>query len=92
MSEMKNKQCREIWSWNRNEEMSLIEDCLRNYRFIAIDTEFPGSLRQTSQDATDDERYNDMSFSVDRTKLIQLSLTLFDIELEELGKSISQIS
>ncbi|CAL9247790.1 unnamed protein product [Arabidopsis halleri] len=62
MSEMKNKQCREIWSWNRNEEMSLIEDCLRNYRFIAIDTEFPGSLRQTSQDATDDERYNDMSF------------------------------
>ncbi|CAH8267380.1 unnamed protein product [Arabidopsis lyrata] len=79
MSEMKNKQCREIWSWNRNEEMSLIEDCLRNYRFIAIDTEFPGSLRQTSQDATDDERYNDMSFSVDRTKLIQLGLTLFDI-------------
>ncbi|EFH51913.1 predicted protein [Arabidopsis lyrata subsp. lyrata] len=59
--------------------MSLIEDCLRNYRFIAIDTEFPGSLRQTSQDATDDERYNDMSFSVDRTKLIQLGLTLFDI-------------
>ncbi|CAE6075066.1 unnamed protein product [Arabidopsis arenosa] len=79
MVEMKKKQCREIWSWNRNKEMSLIEDCLRNYRFIAIDTEFPGSLRQTSQHATDDERYNDMSFSVDRTKLIQLGLTLFDI-------------
>ncbi|EFH51912.1 hypothetical protein ARALYDRAFT_905530 [Arabidopsis lyrata subsp. lyrata] len=58
---MKNKQCREIWSWNRNEEMSLIEDCLRNYRFIAIDTKFPGCLRETSQNATVDERYNNMS-------------------------------
>lgn len=58
--------------------MRLMEECLRNYRFIAIDTEFPGSLRETSQDATDEERFDDMSFSVDRTKLIQLGLTLFD--------------
>ncbi|KAL9293749.1 putative CCR4-associated factor 1 8 [Arabidopsis thaliana] len=59
--------------------MSLIEDCLRSYRFIAIDTEFPSTLRETTQHATDEERYMDMSFSVDRTKLIQLGLTLFDI-------------
>ncbi|AEE77880.1 CCR4-associated factor 1-like protein [Arabidopsis thaliana] len=59
--------------------MSLIEDCLRSYRFIAIDTEFPSTLRETTQHATDEERYMDMSFSVDRAKLIQLGLTLFDI-------------
>ncbi|XP_010412487.1 PREDICTED: putative CCR4-associated factor 1 homolog 8 [Camelina sativa] len=58
--------------------MSSIKDCLRNYRFIAFDTEFPGSLRDTPQHASDDQRYTDMSYSVDRTKLIQLGLTLFD--------------
>ncbi|VVB04743.1 unnamed protein product [Arabis nemorensis] len=79
MLEMKNL-CREVWTWNRKKEMSLIQDCLRNHRFIAIDTEFPGSLRETSKDATDYERYNNMRFSVDKTKLIQLGLTLFDAE------------
>ncbi|VVB14107.1 unnamed protein product [Arabis nemorensis] len=79
MLEMKNL-CREVWTWNRKKEMSLIEDCLRNHRFIAIDTEFPGSLRETCKDATDYERYNNMRFSVDKTKLIQLGLTLFDTE------------
>ena len=59
---------REILIWNRNKEMSLIEDCLRNYSFIAID--FPGALRETPQHATDDERYTNMSFSVDRTNFI----------------------
>ncbi|KAL1218609.1 putative CCR4-associated factor 1 [Cardamine amara subsp. amara] len=58
--------------------MSSIEECLRTHKFIAIDTEFPGCLRQTSQDASDEERYDDMSFSVGKTKLIQLGLTLFD--------------
>ncbi|EOA25346.1 hypothetical protein CARUB_v10018669mg [Capsella rubella] len=58
--------------------MSLIEDCLRNNSFIAFDTEFPGCLRDTSKNAHDEQRYIDMSYSVDRTKLIQLGLTLFD--------------
>ncbi|KAL1205502.1 putative CCR4-associated factor 1 [Cardamine amara subsp. amara] len=59
--------------------MSLIEKCLRTHKWIAMDTEFPGSLRETSQNATDQERYNDMRFSVGKTKVIQLGLTLFDV-------------
>ena len=46
---------RKILSWNRNKEMSLVEDCIRNYSFIAID--FPGALRETPQHATDEKRY-----------------------------------
>ncbi|CAA7051611.1 unnamed protein product [Microthlaspi erraticum] len=72
------KMCREIWSWNRDREMKSMEVCLRTHRFIALDTEFPGCLRETSKDAKEEQRYDDMRFTVDRTKLIQLGLTLFD--------------
>ncbi|EOA27651.1 hypothetical protein CARUB_v10023798mg [Capsella rubella] len=50
--------------------MILIEDCLRNHRLIAFDTEFPGCLRDTTKNAHDEQRYIDMSYS--------LGLTLFD--------------
>ncbi|CAA7041756.1 unnamed protein product [Microthlaspi erraticum] len=72
------KMTREVWSSNRDQEMKSMELCLRNHRYIALDSEFPGCLRETSKDATDEERYDDMRFTVDRTKLIQLGLTLFD--------------
>ncbi|CAN8315402.1 unnamed protein product [Cochlearia groenlandica] len=80
---MKNNTCREVWAWNIEEELRLIEDCLQNHSFITIDTEFPGCLRPTSMDSHYDDRYKDMCFNVERTKLIQLGFTLFDANDKE---------
>lgn len=68
----------EIWSWNKEEEMKSIRHCLRNCRFIAIDTEFPGCLKETPMEASEETRYEDMRFNVHKTNLIQLGFTLFD--------------
>ncbi|VVA98483.1 unnamed protein product [Arabis nemorensis] len=68
----------EIWNWNKEEEISLMSECLKSCSYIAIDTEFPGCLKETTIKASEEDRYRDLKFNVDRTKLIQLGLTLFD--------------
>lgn len=68
----------EIWNSNKEEEISLMSDCLKSSSYIAIDTEFPGCLKETTIKASEEDRYRDLKFNVDRTKLIQLGLTLFD--------------
>lgn len=68
----------EIWNWNKEEEITSICECLKTCSFIAIDTEFPGCLKETAMEASEEDRYSDMRFNVDRTKLIQLGFTLFD--------------
>ncbi|KAL9310278.1 putative CCR4-associated factor 1 5 [Arabidopsis thaliana] len=67
----------EVWRWNKQAEMNSIRDCLKHCNSIAIDTEFPGCLKETPMDASDEIRYRDMKFNVDNTHLIQLGLTLF---------------
>ncbi|URD95571.1 CCR4-associated factor 1 [Musa troglodytarum] len=46
----------------------------RSFRYVAIDTEFTG----TPFCASEEERYADVKYNVDRMKLIQLGITLFD--------------
>ncbi|CAL9082655.1 unnamed protein product [Musa acuminata var. zebrina] len=45
---------------------------------MAIDTEFPGFIRDTPRNATEEERYNDVKHNVDNMHLIQLGVALFD--------------
>ncbi|KAJ4895004.1 putative CCR4-associated factor 1-like protein 5 [Raphanus sativus] len=70
----------EIWSWNKTEEMNLVRESLRSCNYISVDTEFPGCLRETAMEASDDTRYQNLRFNVDRTKPIQLGFSLFDSE------------
>ncbi|KFK39695.1 hypothetical protein AALP_AA3G277100 [Arabis alpina] len=67
---------REIWNWNKEEELTSMKECLKASSYIAIDTEFPGCLKESPMDANEADRYSDMRFNVERTKLIQLGLTL----------------
>ncbi|WZZ16009.1 hypothetical protein YC2023_109098 [Brassica napus] len=60
------------------EEMKLIKEVLKTCGFIAVDTEFPGCLKETPIGATDETRYKNLKFSVERTKPIQLGFTLFE--------------
>ncbi|KAL1217380.1 putative CCR4-associated factor 1 [Cardamine amara subsp. amara] len=79
MRDMK-QSSREIWSWNKEKEMKSLRHCLRSFRFIAIDTEFPGCLKETPMEAAEEIRYRDMRFNIHKTKLIQFGFTLFDGE------------
>ncbi|CAH8361311.1 unnamed protein product, partial [Eruca vesicaria subsp. sativa] len=71
---------REIWSWNKTEEMSLVREALRRCNYISVDTEFPGCLKETTMEASDDTRYQNLRFNVDETKPIQLGFSLFNSE------------
>ncbi|KAL0695922.1 hypothetical protein Bca4012_063102 [Brassica carinata] len=69
---------REIFFSNKEEEMNLIKKVLKTCDFIAIDTEFPGCLKETPMGATNETRYENLKFNVERTKPIQLGFTLFE--------------
>ncbi|KAF6165043.1 hypothetical protein GIB67_000627 [Kingdonia uniflora] len=61
-------------------EMFELAKAARKYRYISIDTEFPGFLRSTSRDASLAERYEDIKFNVHNLKMIQLGITFSDVD------------
>ncbi|XP_064992445.1 probable CCR4-associated factor 1 homolog 11 [Musa acuminata AAA Group] len=63
---------------NLVEHLELILSLRGSYPIVAIDTEFPGFIRDTPRDATEEERYNDVKHNVDNMHLIQLGVALFD--------------
>ncbi|XP_073109440.1 probable CCR4-associated factor 1 homolog 9 [Elaeis guineensis] len=69
---------RAVWRQNIVEELTLMLELVGRYRFIAMDTEFPGFLRSTPRYASEEERYRDLKSNVDSMKVIQLGITLFD--------------
>ncbi|XP_042387565.1 putative CCR4-associated factor 1 homolog 8 [Zingiber officinale] len=60
------------------EQSLVIEDLLRYFPIVAIDTEFPGFLRDTPRHASDEQHYADVKHNVDGTSIIQFGLALFD--------------
>ncbi|KAE9465139.1 hypothetical protein C3L33_02953, partial [Rhododendron williamsianum] len=73
-------QIRDIWMSNFRNEMARIDSRLGTYNMIAFDMEFPGFLRNTPREASEEARYRDLKFNVDRLKPIQLGLTVFNNE------------
>ncbi|CAL9191963.1 unnamed protein product, partial [Musa hybrid cultivar] len=63
---------------NLVEHLELILSLRGSYPIVAIDTEFPGFIRDTPRNATEEERYNDVKHNVDNMHLIQLGVALFD--------------
>ncbi|CAL9758414.1 unnamed protein product [Musa acuminata subsp. burmannicoides] len=59
-------------------QLDLLVDLRRYFRYAAIDTEFSGFIRPTPPYASEEDRYADVKYNVDRMKLIQLGITLFD--------------
>nr|XP_009398821.1 PREDICTED: putative CCR4-associated factor 1 homolog 8 [Musa acuminata subsp. malaccensis] len=59
-------------------QLDLLVDLHRSFRYAAIDTEFPGFIQSTPPYASEEDRYADVKYNVDKMKLIQLGITLFD--------------
>ncbi|XP_010920209.1 probable CCR4-associated factor 1 homolog 11 [Elaeis guineensis] len=80
---------RSVWAYNLDEEFSLIHTLLQQYRFAAIDTEFPGFIYHSRRPhlLSAEEFYVLLKSNVDHLHLIQVGLTLFDANgnLPDLG-------
>ncbi|KAG1354126.1 CCR4-associated factor 1-related protein [Cocos nucifera] len=72
---------RPVWAYNLDNEFFLIHVLLQQYRFVAIDTEFPGFIYRSRRPhflLSAEEFYDLLKSNVDHLHLIQVGLTLFD--------------
>ena len=65
---------KEVYSDNLEEAMKEIISIKKNYKYIGMDTEFPGCVYKLKS-LTKDFYYKSMKDSVNKTKLIQLGIT-----------------
>ncbi|XP_057510829.1 probable CCR4-associated factor 1 homolog 11 [Actinidia eriantha] len=84
---------RQVWAWNLQQEMALIQHVLPYYRFASMDTEFPGVIFRPRTEKhqyshfSPTFNYRTMKANVDALKLIQVGLTFSDAygNLPDLG-------
>ena len=67
----------DVWANNLDEEMAKISDLIEDYKYIAMDTEFPGFFGRNEGNTTD-SGFKFIKNNVDSLKLIQLGITLSD--------------
>lgn len=98
---MKNQQqppifeIRPVWADNIDAEFALINSAFERHPFIAIDTEFPGTIHTSPKpyyQHSCNETYALLKANIDDLHLIQLGLTLFDADgnLPDLGTQGAQ--
>ncbi|KAJ9189827.1 hypothetical protein P3X46_001079 [Hevea brasiliensis] len=76
---------RQVWASNLKSEFFHIQKVIRQYPFVSMDTEFPGTIFQSTLNKhllcyAPDYTYYLMKLNVDMLKIIQLGLTFSDLE------------
>lgn len=81
---------KDVWNSNLEEEFKKIRHVIQRYRFVAMDTEFPGVVARPIGEfrSTADYQYQLLRCNVDLLKIIQVGLTFMD----ENGQTPSPIS
>lgn len=71
---------RDVWADNLEEEMVNIRSLIQKYKFVAMDTEFPGVVARPigSFSSSTDYHYQTLRCNVDLLKIIQLGLSFTD--------------
>ncbi|KAF8064792.1 hypothetical protein N665_1166s0007 [Sinapis alba] len=74
---------RNVWNENLEQEMSLISQAINYFPYVAMDTEFPGTVcKKVTTDANprrdDSTCYESLKTNVNMLNMIQLGLTLSD--------------
>jgi len=93
-----NEECgiKEVWAHNLAEEFHTICYVVRDFPYVAMDTEFPGVVARPIGEfkSTSDYQYQLLKCNVDLLKIIQLGLTFLDEQgnLPEAGPSTWQFN
>mmetsp|Transcript_32469 Transcript_32469/g.81366 ORF Transcript_32469/g.81366 Transcript_32469/m.81366 type:complete len:296 (-) Transcript_32469:135-1022(-) len=71
---------RQVWAENFEEEMLAIRECVAEFPFVAMDTEFPGVVARPMGTflSSTDYHYQTLRTNVDLLKTIQVGLTFSD--------------
>ncbi|KAF2756223.1 CAF1-domain-containing protein [Pseudovirgaria hyperparasitica] len=75
---------REVWKTNLAQEMEMLRNLIEKYPYISMDTEFPGVVARPMGEfpTKASYHYQTVRCNVDLLKIIQLGVTLFNIEGE----------
>ncbi|GMJ12723.1 CCR4- associated factor 1b [Hibiscus trionum] len=88
---------RHVFAEDLEREFDLIKRAISDHSFVSVDTEFPGTIfkpdKQTVREGNTDINYHYMKSNVDELKIIQLGLTLSDVEgnLPDFGTRFSYV-
>jgi CCR4-NOT transcription complex subunit 7/8 len=80
-SPLASEKIREIYADNFVEEINILSTYLEEYRYVSMDTEFPGIVFH-SQTTSRESYYKSIKTNVDMLKLIQVGITLANEEGE----------
>eukprot|EP00916_Digyalum_oweni_P011455 GHVL01019074.1.p1 GENE.GHVL01019074.1~~GHVL01019074.1.p1 ORF type:complete len:253 (+),score=23.70 GHVL01019074.1:168-926(+) len=70
---------RNVWAWNLDDELAQIQMVVQDYKYIALDTEFPGTVVKPSYpQAFKQCDYHTVKVNVDMLNVIQLGITFAD--------------
>ncbi|XP_064608655.1 CCR4-NOT transcription complex subunit 7-like [Liolophura sinensis] len=81
---------RDVWASNLEEEFRQIRHVIQKYKYVAMDTEFPGVVARPIGEfrSTADYQYQLLRCNVDLLKIIQLGMSFMD----ENGQSATPVS
>ena len=75
----KHLEIRDVYEDTLIQEMTYIRKLVSKYKYVAMDTEFPGVVaRPISDGITSDQQYQTLRCNVDLLKIIQLGVAFFD--------------